>query len=99
MRRSSEASHSRMEGKTEEMETWPQSVRDIQEFLGFRGLIGDSIESKRHSPRCFEQLTHQLAISPRAPRPRSRMHLVVLVVLVVLMELMEVTKICQVLGS
>ncbi len=37
----------------------------------------------------------------RAPRPRSRMHmvLVMLVVLVVLIELVEVTKICQVPGS
>ncbi len=44
--------------KTKEVETWPkpQSVRNIQVFLGFanfyRGLIGDFIESKRHSPRC-----------------------------------------------
>ncbi len=53
-----QASHSRMkeEKKTEEVETWPkpQSVRDIPVFLGFanfyRGLIGDFIESKRHSP-------------------------------------------------
>ncbi len=46
------------EKKTKEVETWPkyQSVRDIQVFLGFanfyRGLIGDFIELKRHSPRC-----------------------------------------------
>ncbi len=88
--------------KTKEMETWPkpQSVRNIQVFLGFRGLIGD-LESQCHSPRCFEQLTNQLAISLRVSRPKSRMHqvLVVLVVLVVLMELVEVTKICQVPGS
>ncbi len=52
-----QASHSRMkEKRTEEMEAWPkpQSVRDIQVFLGFanfyRDLIGDFIESKRHSP-------------------------------------------------
>ncbi len=43
--------------KTKEVETWPkpQSVRDIQVFLGFaifyRGLIGDFIELKHHSPR------------------------------------------------
>ncbi len=42
---------------TEEVETWPkpQSVRDIQVFLGFanfyRGLIRNFIKSKRHSPR------------------------------------------------
>ncbi len=83
--------------KTEELETWPklQSVRNIQVFLGFRGLIGNPIELQCHSPQCFEQPTKQLAISPRAPRPRSRMHQV----LVVLMELVEVTKICQVPGS
>ncbi len=75
--------------KTEEVETWPkpQSVRNIQVFLGFKGLIGDLIESQCHSPRCFKQLTNPLAISPRAPRPRNRMHLVVVVVLVVLVEL------------
>ncbi len=94
-----QASHSRMEEKIKEMETWPkpESVRDIQVFLGFanfyRGLIGDFTKSKRHSPRI------NWAMSPRAPRPRSRMHLVVPVVLVVLMELVGVTKICQVPGS
>ncbi len=38
--------------KTKQAETWPkpQSIRNIQVFLGFRGLIGDFIQSKRHLP-------------------------------------------------
>ncbi len=57
-KRSPQASHSRMEEKTEEVETWPklQSVRDIQMFLGFanfyKGLIRDFIESKHHLLWC-----------------------------------------------
>ncbi len=64
------------EEKIEAVKTWPepQSVRDIQVFLGFanfyRRFIRNFSRIAAHSPRCSKQPI----TSPRAPRLRIRMH-------------------------
>ncbi len=65
--------------KIEEVETWPkpQSVRDIQVFLGFanfcRGLIGDFKQSKNATHLdVSEQLTNQLGDKPQSTQTEKQ---------------------------